>query len=127
MQEPELVAHQIIKSGAHGFVCTRVASTDLVNALEQVASGETFFDRDFAEVALRSFSRDAEGQQFRMTQREREVLIGIAEGLTNKEVAARLNIGVRTVGSHRERIVRKLKIRSAAGLTRFAIEHGLVM
>jgi two-component system nitrate/nitrite response regulator NarL len=126
MHEPELLAHHIIQSGVRGFVCKRVASSELVNALETVASGGTFFDNHFSQVVLKAFSRDPANQQFWISPREREVLIGIAEGLSNKEVAARLNIGVRTVDTHRERLVRKLKIHSTAGLTRFALEHGLV-
>ena len=58
--------------------------------------------------------------------RGRAVLQGIAEGLSNKQVAARLGIGRRTVESHRESLMRKLDIRNVAGLTRFAIEVGLI-
>jgi DNA-binding NarL/FixJ family response regulator len=61
-----------------------------------------------------------------LTPREREVLTQIAEGLSNKEVANVLGVGVRTVETHRERIMRKLNIHSVAGLTRFAIAKGFV-
>ena len=61
-----------------------------------------------------------------LTNREREVLIQIAEGLSNKEIAAHLGVGVRTVETHRERIMRKLDIHSIAGLTKFAISKGLI-
>ena len=61
-----------------------------------------------------------------LTPREREVLTQIAEGLSNKEVANLLGVGVRTVETHRERIMRKLDIHSVAGLTRFAIAKGFV-
>ena len=61
-----------------------------------------------------------------LTNREREVLTLISDGLSNKEIACRLNVGVRTVETHRERIMRKLDIHSVAGLTRYAISSGLV-
>ena len=61
-----------------------------------------------------------------LTNREREVLVLVAEGLSNKEIAMNLNVGVRTVETHRERIMRKLGIHSVAGLTRFAIAKGLI-
>ena len=61
-----------------------------------------------------------------LSNREREVLIHIAEGMSNKEIASRLGVGVRTVETHRERIMRKLNIHSVAGLTRFAITKGLI-
>jgi DNA-binding NarL/FixJ family response regulator len=61
-----------------------------------------------------------------LTSREREVLIHIAEGQSNKEIADRLNIGVRTIETHRERIMRRLNIHSVAGLTKYAIANGLI-
>jgi len=62
----------------------------------------------------------------KLTDREREVLILIAEGLSNKEIAHNLNVSVRTVETHRHRTMRKLAIHSVAGLTRFAFARGLV-
>jgi len=61
-----------------------------------------------------------------LTNREREVLVQISEGLSNKEIANHLGVGVRTVETHRERIMRKLNIHSVAGLTKFAIAKGLI-
>jgi len=61
-----------------------------------------------------------------LTAREREVLALIAEGQSNKEVARQLGIGVRTIETHRERIMEKLDIHSIAGLTRFAIRNGVI-
>ncbi len=61
-----------------------------------------------------------------ITDREREVLISIATSHTNKEIATALNIGVRTVETHRERIMKKLGIHDAAGLTRYALRKGLI-
>jgi DNA-binding NarL/FixJ family response regulator len=61
-----------------------------------------------------------------LTTREREVLVLIAQGRSNKEIASHLGIGVRTIETHRERIMRRLDIHSVAGLTKFAIANGLV-
>ena len=61
-----------------------------------------------------------------LTTREREVLVLIAEGKSNKEIADRLGIGVRTIETHRERIMRRLNIHSVAGLTKYAIANGLI-
>jgi len=61
-----------------------------------------------------------------LTTREREVLVLIAQGQSNKEIAHVLGIGVRTIETHRERIMRRLDIHSVAGLTKFAIANGLV-
>ena len=61
-----------------------------------------------------------------LTVREREVLVLIAEGKSNKEIASDLDVGVRTIETHRERIMRRLNIHSVAGLTKFAIANGMI-
>ena len=60
-----------------------------------------------------------------LTAREVEVLVLVAEGLTNRAIAEKLEISPRTVETHRERVMAKLRIRTVAGLTRFVLEHGL--
>jgi RNA polymerase sigma factor (sigma-70 family) len=60
-----------------------------------------------------------------LTNREREVLLLVAQGLTNREIGDQLEISPRTVETHRERVMGKLRIRTVAGLTRFVVEHGL--
>ena len=119
---------RIIQSGARGYVLKDAAPEELIKAIEMVDSGEAFFSPDVARVALNQFVRGpGEGPSpSQLTNREREVLVQIAEGLSNKEIASRLGVGVRTVETHRERIMRKLNIHSVAGLTKFAIAKGLV-
>jgi len=119
---------RILQSGALGYVLKDAPSEELVKAVETVYAGESYFSADVARVALNQFVRGTtEGPSaMNLTNREREVLIHIAEGLSNKEIACQLNVGVRTVETHRERIMRKLNIRNVAGLTRFAIAKGLI-
>src|SRR6266404_9868755 len=119
---------RILQSGARGYVLKEAAPEELVRAIETVESGEAFFSPDVARVALNQFVRGSnEGPApSLLTNREREVLIQIAEGLSNKEIASRLGVGVRTVETHRERIMRKLNIHSVAGLTKFAIAKGMI-
>jgi two-component system nitrate/nitrite response regulator NarL len=121
---------RIIQSGARGYVLKEADPDDLVRAIEAVHGGEVFFSPDVARMALNQFVRHngtSEEAVRQITSREREVLIAIAEGLSNKEIATRLGVGVRTVETHRERIMRKLNIHSVAGLTKYAIAKGLVM
>jgi len=61
-----------------------------------------------------------------LTNREREVLVLIAEGLLNKQIASQLGVGIRTVEAHREHTMRKLNIHNVAGLTKFALSQGLI-
>lgn len=119
---------RIIQSGARGFVLKEAPAEELVRAIETVNSGEAYFSPDVARVALNKFVQSGNKGQDEMplTNREREVLTFIADGFSNKEIAAQLGVGVRTVETHRERIMRKLDIHTIAGLTRYALAKGLV-
>lgn len=120
---------RIIKSGASGYVLKEAEPEELIRAVESVGTGGSFFSSEVARVALHQFVRGSGGDKSGtacLTNREREVLIQIAEGGSNKEIACHLGVGVRTVETHRERIMRKLNIHSVAGLTKFAIARGLI-
>lgn len=121
---------RIIQCGARGFVIKEAPTEELIQAIETVHSGGSHFSPDVARVALNHVVRGNNGEHaspvMRLTPREREVLLHIADGMSNKEIACSLTIGVRTVETHRERIMRKLDIHTIAGLTRFAISQGLV-
>lgn len=119
---------RILQSGARGYVLKEASAEELLRAIETVHRGEAFFSPEVARVALNQYVRgNGENQQSgQVSNREREVLVAIAEGLSNKEIACHLGVGVRTVETHRERIMRKLDIHSVAGLTRYAISKGLV-
>jgi len=118
---------RIIKAGARGYVLKDAPPDELVRAIEAVNAGETFFSPAVARIALNEFvSETSRADPFsRLSEREREVLARIAEGRSNKEIASDLGIGVRTIETHRERIMHKLGIHSVAGLTKFAITNGL--
>jgi len=119
---------RMVQSGARGYVLKEASPEELVRAVETVQAGESYFSQDVARLALNQFVRgggEASGAP-QLTPREREVLTQIAEGLSNKEIATQLGVGVRTVETHRERIMRKLDIHNVAGLTKFAIARGLI-
>jgi two-component system nitrate/nitrite response regulator NarL len=120
---------RIVRSGARGYVLKDASAQDLVKAIETVAAGETYFGADFARLALNHLVQNggAADDKKALSPREREVLVLIADGLYNKEIADRLNIGTRTVETHRESLMRKLNIHSTAGLIKFAIAHGLII
>ena len=119
---------RIVQSGASGYVLKGGTTDDLVRAIETVNGGEAFFSPEVARTALNQFVRgnSTGGTLSTLTAREREVLIQIADGLSNKEIAGQLGVGVRTVETHRERIMKKLNIHSVAGLTKFALSQGLI-
>jgi len=119
---------RVIQAGAHGYVSKEAPPEELIRAIESVYAGEPHFSEDIARAALNEFiSSGGKREPFaQLTSREREVLVEIAEGKSNKEIADRLGIGVRTIETHRERIMRRLNIHSVAGLTKYAIGNGLI-
>lgn len=119
---------RVIQAGAHGYVSKEAPSEEVLRAIQSVHEGEPFFSEEIARAALNEFiTSGGKKEPFsQLTSREREVLVRIAEGLSNKEIADRLGIGVRTIETHRERIMRRLNIHSVAGLTKYAIANGLV-
>lgn len=121
---------QIIRSGACGYVLKDAPTEDLIHAIRAVHRGDAFFSPNVARLLLNQYITETagagDGPLRQLTAREIEVLTLIAEGLSNKEAASQLNVSVRTVEAHRERIMRKLNLRSVVGLTKFAIQQGLV-
>ncbi len=119
---------RIIQSGARGYLSKEASAEELVTAVRAVAAGGTYFGPEVAQLAMAHLVKsNGQASVPALTSREREVLTLIAEGLYNKEIAARLNIGTRTVETHRERIMRKLGVHSAAGLTTYAVANGFVV
>ena len=120
-----------VRAGAHGYILKDTAATELRRAIRAVQDGEAFLSPPVASRLTAAVRGELEREQRTsdagsLSAREREVLRGIARGQTNKEIASFLGISHRTVETHRESLMRKLRIRTVAGLTRFALEAGLV-
>ncbi|MEO0484287.1 MAG: response regulator transcription factor [Pseudomonadota bacterium] len=108
--------------GAVGYVLKDVPTDEIKTAIDTVMDGKTYLCTG-AESALAP--RSGDGREA-LTNREQTILLELAQGLSNKEVARVLDISVRTVETHRKNIKRKLGISSTAGLTRYALEHGVL-
>jgi len=120
-----------VRAGAQGYLRKDSSPADLRGAVRALHEGGSWFSPAVARTlsaALRNERSAAEeqGKLDLLTARERDVLVAIAHGATNKEIAGKLGISVRTVETHRESLMRKLELRGAAALTRFAVEAGLV-
>ncbi|WP_213807498.1 response regulator transcription factor [Granulicella sp. dw_53] len=130
MHDSEQIVRAVLESGAKGFVLKSDADQDLLSAVEAVSQGRHFFTSCVGELLLQKFlgkklSPDTAEKPL-ITVRELEVIELLASGLTNREIAARLNISVRTAESHRTNINRKLNFNSMADLMRYAIRCGIV-
>lgn len=131
MHEDEDYVFELVKAGASGYVLKRASARDLVDAVHAVVGGHTFLHpmiaRRLVSAHEASRSRDEEARRFDgLTERERQVICLIADGLTNKEIAERLTISVKTVETHRTHIMEKLDLHDRAHLVRYAVRKGLV-
>lgn len=118
---PEYIS-TALSHGAKGYVLKDVPTEEIKTAIETVMAGGQYLCTG-AKTSLAP--RIADGHET-LTGREQTILLELAQGQTNKDVAASLNISVRTVETHRNNIKRKLGISSTAGLTRYAMEHGVL-
>lgn len=147
MHDSEEYILPILKAGASGYVLKRAAAQELVSALRAAVQGHTILHPEVARRVMESLgtgagaaggkgaaesqAREPEPRQEHpalapLTEREREVLTHIAQGLTNQEIAQRLYISIKTVQAHRANIMEKLDLHDAVELTKFAIRTGLV-
>lgn len=120
---------QLLKAGVSGYVLKQSASSVLLTALRAVAVGNLFLDPAITGKVIGNYvGRKVAGRGPRpqnvLTEREAEVLRLIAWGYSNKEIAARLDISVKTVEAHKANAMRKLDMRSRIDIVRFAILQG---
>ena len=130
IHEEEDYFFEMLDAGASGYIPKRAAPDDLLTAIRTVHRGEVFLHSSVATVLVRDYLQRgggaAEADLSGLTEREREVLTLIAEGLTNKQIGEQLGISPRTVARHRDNITGKLNLSSRAELTRYAIKKNLI-
>ncbi|SHE76510.1 two component transcriptional regulator, LuxR family [Litoreibacter ascidiaceicola] len=118
---PEYVS-TAMSHGARGYLLKDVPTDEIHRAIQAVMRGETYL----CGGATASLSPNTNDGRESLTAREQTILLQLAQGKSNKEVAVDLDISVHTVETHRKNIKRKLGINSTAGLTRYAMEHGVL-
>lgn len=121
------------KAGARGFLLKQTTSQDLCSAIRKVDGGKSLFStlthhhrREYAYAYHKKSKVSSVAISDRLTTREMEVLQLIAEGNANKQIAAELEVSMKTVEKHRENLMRKLDIHDTASLTRYAMDSGII-
>jgi two-component system, NarL family, invasion response regulator UvrY len=122
----EQYAVRALRAGASGYVTKMAKPREFVAALRLVAAGGTYASPALAERLARDVRRPAGPAHERLSDRELEVLRGIASGKSVGDLAVELSLSVKTVSTYRARILEKLELRHNAELTRYALDHGLV-
>lgn len=127
MHKGEDFVFQALRAGAAGYVVKEDAAGELPQAIRTAAQGSVYLSPAVARVVKEApgVPRPAFARPSDLSPRERDVLVLIAEGLTTKEIAARLKISVKTADAHRQGLMRRLGIHDVAGLVKFAVRHGL--
>ena len=119
---------QLLRAGASGYVLKRAAPAELVRAIRTVAEGGTYIDPSLAGTVVEGYL-DAEKAASRasedlLSDREREVLVSIARGFTNKEIAGHLGLSVKTIETYKARVAEKLGLRTRVEIVRYAASRG---
>ena len=122
---------KMLDAGAKGYVLKKAGKDELITAIKALASGNTFYSSEVSATLINIINnpRKTVGQianDFPITERETEVLIEIANGLTNAQISSKLFISIHTVDTHRRNLLQKLQLHNTAGLVKFAFENGLV-
>jgi DNA-binding NarL/FixJ family response regulator len=122
---------QMLQAGSSGYVPKRAAPDDLVRAIHIVAEGKVFLEPGVAKELVADYLQRVQGGEEQdsydgLTEREQEVLTHIAEGETNREIAFKLDIAVKTVDRHCENIMQKLNLHSRTELVKYAIRKNLI-
>lgn len=131
MHSDESYVLRALKAGARGYLLKDTAETDLMQAIDAVAAGKAFFSPDVSKLLVEDYvnglrQRGLEDSFDLLTAREREILQLLAEGKTNKEIAARFDLSVYTVDTHRANLMQKLSLRGMAELILYAVRKGII-
>lgn len=119
---------QLLRAGAAGYVLKRAAPSELVQAVRTVAAGGTYIDPGIAGTMVQAYlGAEQQGDQPNddtLSEREREVLMKIARGFSNKEIAGQLGLSVKTVETYKGRVAEKLGLRTRVEIVRYAARRG---
>lgn len=126
--ESEQLIREVLGAGAQGYVLKSDAGRILIGAVESLLEGRTFFTSKVARMVLEGYLRSpAETQTLpTLSGREREIVQLLAEGRSNKEVARKLDISVKTAETHRSNIMRKMHFESLSDLVRYAVRNKII-
>jgi len=132
IHEDEQFFFEMLQAGASGYVPKRAAPEDLINAIRMVDRGEVYIYPLLAKLLVDDFllrashESDTKATMDDLTPREQEILVALADGESNEEIAAKLYISKHTVARHRENLMRKLELHSRSELVKYAIRKGLI-
>ncbi|RMG78319.1 MAG: DNA-binding response regulator [Bacteroidetes bacterium] len=132
MHVEEMYIKKMLKNGAMGYVLKTCSRDELYEAIKSLHQGQPYFSKEASQMLMNQFMKNQKPKTSSLvtlddlTKREKEILKLIALEHTNQEIAEKLFISPRTVDNHRRNLLQKLGVKNTAGLTRFAINSGLL-
>lgn len=125
-EDEEANALEALRAGMHGYVLKSQGAEELVNTIREVSRGAIHISSGATQAALDAYGNGAKVLPDPLTERERQILLMIADGKTSRDISAALLLSAKTVESHRSHIMHKLKIHRTADLIRYAVRRHLV-
>ncbi len=120
---------RLVYAGASGYILKNTGKAELMNAIETIYSGKTFFGKDVTARVMESMQGKRQGVNdffgIELTEREIQVIKYIAQEYTSTEIAKKLSLSPYTVETHRKNLINKLNVRNTAGLVKYAMQNGL--
>lgn len=131
MHSDEAYVLRALRAGARGYLLKDSAEGDLIEAIRRVSDGKTFFSPEISRMLAEDYVREIRTRGFAdsydlLTSREREILHLLAQGRSNKEIAALWNLSTYTVETHRRNLQEKLNLRNFADLVLYAVRKGII-
>jgi DNA-binding NarL/FixJ family response regulator len=124
LHDESVYVQQALQTGVHGYLVKRSAADELIRALRAIAAGGIYLDPAIAGKALRPITAHARSQPVALTDRENEVIKLVAQGFSNKQIAVRLPLSIKTVETYRARAAEKLGLRTRADIVRHGALQG---
>jgi DNA-binding NarL/FixJ family response regulator len=128
VHEEEGMLREMLRAGAYGYILKRAVETDLIHAIRIVSEGYIYVYPSMTSALVKDLSPHADAKPISsesLTPREKDVLLLLAQGNTNRQIAQKLNLSPRTIEGHRSSLVGKLGISSRVELMKYVEEHGL--
>lgn len=124
---------QMLQAGGKGYLFKNSTQEEFKAAIHAVMNGQKYFSKKISDMLLndlmnqqKKHEEEAETKEVPITKREREIIINIANDLSNQQIADKLNISLRTVETHRRNIMQKLKVNTVVALIKYAVQHNIV-
>ncbi len=128
MHDDEVHIIKMLQAGALGYVFKTTGKNELVEAIDTIADGESYFTKEASKTIMQHFMKNKANSRkstVHLTKREKEVLLLITEELTNQEIADKLFLSHRTIDTHRRNLLQKIGVKNTVGLVKYALKHNL--